>query len=75
MSERFVFRAYAVGLVHTSACTSLTNEQATARLNEESPTGITSRWEVSAENFASGEVNGRACDIWPDTHRHLLFVC
>ncbi|MGR6922602.1 hypothetical protein ACU635_50825 [[Actinomadura] parvosata] len=70
-----VFDAYSVGLVCASVCTSLTDDQAAARLNEAHPTGITSRWEVADEPFANGDPNGRPCPDRPDTHRHLLFHC
>lgn len=75
-SERYDFRAYAVGFVSASVCTSLTDEQATARLNAEQPTGIESPWQVADDvTFASGDPNPRPCHDWPDTHRHILFHC
>lgn len=74
MAEAFCI--YADGLVHASVCTSLTDEQAIDRINEEFPTGIPNQWEISPdEKFASGERNGCPCETLPDTHRHLLFVC
>lgn len=75
MTAAHVFAAYSVGLVYASICTSLTDEQATARLNEQHPTGITSRWTVADEPFANGDPNPRPCNSHPDTHRHLLFTC
>lgn len=76
MSDRYEFRAYAVGLCSASACTSLAGEQAAARLNIEHPTGISSQWQVSADaTFADGHPHPNPCEDWPDTHRHLLFVC
>lgn len=70
-----VFAAYSVGLVYASVCTSLTTDQTAARLNEQHPTGITSRWSLADEPFASGDANGRPCNTQPATHRHLLFTC
>jgi hypothetical protein len=76
MSDRYDFRAYAVGLCSASVCTSLSNEDATARLNGQEPTGIDSQWQISSDpTFASGQTNPRPCDDWPDTHRHILFNC
>lgn len=75
LTEDYVFAAYAVGLCSASVCTSLTDEQATARLNETEPTGISSPWSVADEDFANGDPNGRPCNTRPATHRHLLFHC
>lgn len=70
------FCIYADGLVHSSVCTSLTDEQATSRINEQLPTGIASQWEISPdEKFSTGEWNGCPCETFPDTHRHILFNC
>jgi hypothetical protein len=69
------FTAYAVGLCYASACTSLTDDEATAQMNTEHPTGIDSAWEIANEPFASGDPNGRPCDQHADTHRHILFTC
>lgn len=70
MGEPYDFMAYQVSLVWAAACTSLTNEQATDRLNAEHPTGITSRWEL-----ATAEPNSVPCPDLSGTHRHLLFNC
>lgn len=76
MSAPYDFRAYAVGIANASVCTSLTDEQATARLNTEHPTGIDSPWSISPDDtFASGQPNPRPCDDLPATHRHILFSC
>ena len=69
------FTAYAMGLCFASVCTTLTDEEATARLNVESPTGIESQWRVSpAATFARGGPNPGLCEESP-AHRHLLFEC
>lgn len=76
MTGRYVFRPYAIGVCSASVCTSLTDEQATAQLNETNPTGIASPWALSADpTFKTGQLNPRPCDDWPDTHRHILFNC
>ncbi len=69
------FSVYVLGLCTASACTSLTDEEASARINLEHPTGIDSSWEVSKEAFKTGEQNGTTCLDRPMTHRHLLFEC
>lgn len=74
-SNNDTFTAYAVGLVYASVCTSLTDTEATSRINTEHPTGVSSWWEIADEPFASGDPNGRPCDQRPATHRHLLFTC
>lgn len=69
------FRAYSVGFCCASVCTSLSDEQATVRLNQEHPTGLASGWAVSTdEKFAGGQPNPCPC---PDVagHRHVLFNC
>ncbi|HEX6970501.1 MAG TPA: hypothetical protein VF174_17040 [Micromonosporaceae bacterium] len=72
----YEFRAYAVGLCSASVCTSLSDEEATERLNSEHPTGISSRWEVADDpTFSDGRPNPLPCDDYPDTHRHILFHC
>lgn len=75
ISENPDFTAYAVGFVFASVCTSLTDQEATERLNAEHPTGIGSRWFIAPEAFLSGDPNGCPCDQWPATHRHILFAC
>lgn len=54
-----------VGLVYAVCCTSLTDEEATARINTESPTGISSRWVVERSEPCEDHT----------THRHILFSC
>jgi len=63
------------GLVCTSVCTSLSVKEATARLNMEVPTGISSRWAKSKDKtFATGEPNPHRCETYSD-HKHYLFNC
>lgn len=70
------FTAYAVGVCNASVCTSLSDDEATARLNLEHPTGI-GPWFVAADShFADGtHTNPCPCEDKPDTHRHILFHC
>jgi hypothetical protein len=75
ISENPDFTAYAVGFVFASVCTSLTDAEATERLNLVHPTGISSRWSIADEPFRTGEPNGCPCNDRPDTHRHILFAC
>lgn len=71
------FDAYSVGLCYVSVCTSLTDEEATDRLNHEHPTGINSSWFVSTEpHFHEGYAsNPCPCPSSPSTNRHVLFQC
>ena len=70
------FYAYSVGMCNASVCTSLSSEEATARLNAEHPTGISSQWALSdAAYFSKGEPHPCPCEHSPETHRHLLFHC
>lgn len=70
------FEAYSIGLICASVCTSLSNEEATARLNAEHPTGVQSPWRISEDKaFRNGEPNPCPCEHHPKTHRHILFNC
>jgi hypothetical protein len=69
------FTAYAMGLCYASVCTTLDDEQATTRLNDEHPTGV-APWRVSPDRtFKGGGPNPGRCEEAPATHRHLLFEC
>lgn len=69
------FEAYAVGLVCASVCTDLPLDAATARLNHDYPTGISSPWEPSQDaTFADGQPNPCPCDETPG-RTHYLFNC
>lgn len=66
---------YSLGFCFLSACSCLTLEETTARVNEECPTGLDWRWELSDELFRTGELNPCLCNESPDTHKHYLFSC
>ncbi len=70
-------RIYTEGPVCCSVCApvDMTPEEVTARVNIERPTGITSTWAVSDEDFASGQTNPTPCNSEPETHRHFLLKC
>lgn len=57
-------------LVSIQVCTSLSDEEATARANLV-PSGTVHGW-VLTEDPAAAPV---ACADHPDTHRHLVFEC
>lgn len=63
-----------IGLCTAIVCTALSDEEMTARLNADHPTGISSRWEI-ADQLPDGTPNGKPCDDHPDARRHLLFEC
>ena len=70
------FDIYSLGMVHASLCTTLSNEEATERMNGEFPTGIGSDWQISDdETFADGKEHPCKCEDSPETHRQILFVC
>ncbi len=44
--------------------------------NAKNPTGISSRWTISADEcFSDGAENGCACDQTPADRRHWLLTC
>ena len=61
------------GLVALRVCTSLSDEDATARANLLPPAGFDGdlRWEITTEP----KLAPVACANNPDTHRHLVFNC
>ncbi len=61
-----------VGLVGAIICTNLPIEEATRRLNMGSPTGISSRWELSEEE--KGSPNHAPCPDYPG-NTHYRFNC
>jgi len=58
-----------VDIVFAAVCTSLSDEEATERLNAENPTGIGSKWEIDKDTPSS------VCQDNPDTHRHIVYNC
>jgi hypothetical protein len=68
------FTVYKMGLTYASACTSLPDDEATARMNAEWPSGVASQWTIADEAFAGGEPNPSPCNTG-DSNRHILFVC
>jgi len=70
------FEIYSNGLCNCSVCTNIHNiEQLTKLVNEENPTGIRGKWELSTTKFQTGEENPCPCEQNPKTHKHYLFVC
>jgi hypothetical protein len=67
---------YATGLLCTSVCTSLEDDdEVERRVNRLNPTGIPSPWRIdSSPTFSDGTPNPCPC---PDTagHRHVLLSC
>ena len=61
-----------VGLVGAIICTNLPIEEATNRLNSASPTGISSRWQLSEEE--KGSPNHAPCPDNPN-NTHYAFNC
>ena len=69
------FQPYSVGLCFASVCTSLTEAETEARLNETYPTGISTRWAKHDQPFEDGTENPHPCEQHPLTHKHYLFSC
>jgi hypothetical protein len=68
------FDAFPMG-ERVAVCTTLDDERATTRLNDEHPTGV-APWRVSPDpTFKGGGPNPGRCEEAPATHRHLLFEC
>lgn len=57
-------------LVSVQVCTSLSDEDATVRMNL-TPSGTTHGWQLT-DDPDNGPI---PCADDPDTHRHLVFVC
>lgn len=69
------FTRYAEGLFGASACTSLSDEDALARMNL-APSGTSGGWQMSEQTeFPTGEPHPCPCEDKPDTHRHIYFEC
>lgn len=69
------FDVYAIGPLSASVCTDLGIEEATRLLNEENPTGISSRWAwAEGETFADGTPNPNTCEENGNL-KHYLFHC
>lgn len=69
---------YSIGIISASVCAGndATIEEITEHLNEEHPTGISSKWQLSQDKvFQDGHPNPCACDTYPDTKKHYLFTC
>jgi hypothetical protein len=58
------------GIFNVQVCTSLSDDEATERVNL-MPPGTTHGWQLSAEPDQAPV----PCDDKPDTHRHLVFEC
>lgn len=70
------FVVYTIGICSASVCSTLSVEEITKRINEEHPTGIQSKWEPSDnKEFKDGQSNPCACEQYPSTHKHYLYVC
>ena len=69
-----IFEVYGVGAIYASVCTNLPIGEASIRLNNEHPTGISSRWGLSGDDFADGTPNPCPCERNPES-KHYLFNC
>jgi len=60
------------GLVFWAICTNLPMEEAVAHANRMSPTGISSKWQLSEDNFPDGKENPHDCPDEPGNKDYLL---
>jgi len=67
---------YATGICHCSACVPKNWDRARVEIvvNIEHPTGISSKWAISDENFLSGESNPCPCEE-DSSRQHWLLNC
>jgi len=65
------------GLVCLSVCApkTVTPEQIETFVNDEHPTGISSPWAISDDDFADGHPNPCPCDQQPESRLHYLLNC
>ena len=59
-------------LVAWAICTNLPEEEAIARANMMSPTGISSRWQLSEDKFPDGGDNPHDCPDNPGNKHYFL---
>jgi hypothetical protein len=67
---------YSTGIVHSSVCVKkgITIYEIETTVNNLLPTGISSKWKVSTEDFADGTPNPSPCETDKD-RQHYLMVC
>lgn len=77
MSDMAEIDIYARGLCHCSVCApaDMTIDEVVLLTNYLNPTGIKSQWQLSKENFKTGEQNGYHCKCEGRDTRHWLMVC
>ncbi len=61
-------------LVVWAICTNLPMDEAIAHANMQSPTGISSKWQLSEDKFPGGTANPHDCPDKPG-HKHYLLEC
>lgn len=69
---------YAYGLVYCSVCApkTMSREDIEEEVNASSPTGISSSWKISKDEFFKGDTRKNGCDCEDDdSRRHWLMVC
>lgn len=63
---------YSEGVCTMSCCSALSEEATVAWVNRNHPTGITSPWSISKEDFKDGQENGKPCEEHAGRHHYLL---
>ncbi len=72
--ERFIPH---VSLLFATCCTSLSIEDATNKMNQVSPTGTKSRWQLAGKDSLPemwGDCNPCPCSDNPEW-KHLFYIC
>ncbi len=70
------FEIYSWGLVALSLCTDIEDQKEIEdRANLEHPTGITSKWKISKDNFVGDLPNPSSCDRGIEGRKHYLLEC
>ena len=69
-------KIYSSGLVACSVCApkAMPRKEIEFQVNQQSPTGISSQWEVSSEAFRTGQSNPTVCEK-DDCRLHYLLHC
>lgn len=67
---------YSMGLVACSVCVpeGMARDRIEFAVNQQAPTGISSRWSIADEPFASGDPNPSPCGTLPG-RLHYLATC
>ncbi len=72
VKKKSFFTLGSQGLVCWAICTNMSQEKAIAHANSLSPTGISSRWQLSEDKFPDGRDNPHDCPDNPGAKHYML---